>query len=133
VNLADQIDELSPSAQKAVQTYVSALHMTELLIPPARSSGNTNAVADPRRVPGSLDAAGTHRVIVGLAYRARSTADRCTRRMTGDVAPRDGCTATERGEQCGRPLHAKGLCVTHYRRVQRRNSGTRKREAPTSG
>jgi len=127
VNIADQIAELSPSAQKAVQTYVSALHMTELLIPHARSDASTTT-ADPRRIPGSLDAAGTHRILVGLAYRARSHADRCSRRLTGDVPPRDGCTVVENGEACGRPLHAKGMCATHYRRA-RRNSGTRKRKA----
>lgn len=138
--LTDQIAELSPSAQKAVQVYVSSLHMMESLLTPGKSDAVNNH-PDPRRMPGNLEAARTlreivasseearrvrrnaHKHLIGIAYRSRSQADRTAKRITGDIPPRDGCTVVEGGQMCGRPVHGKGMCVKHYRRQQR--AGTR--------
>lgn len=137
MRLDDMIAELSPSAQRAVQRYVTSLHLVEQLVTPAQGQ-SANCAPDPKRLPGSLDAAGAlrrivamsadaerarrraHRTIVGIGFRASSVADRTSKRLTGDVPLRDGCRASEHGVVCGLPVHAQGLCSKHYRAAMRR-------------
>ena len=63
MNLTEMIGELSPSAQRAVLRYTASLHMMESLCVPGQGEA-ANCVPDPRRMPGSIDAAGTLRLIL---------------------------------------------------------------------
>lgn len=144
MNLTEMIGELSPSAQRAVLRYTASLHMMESLCVPGQGEA-ANCVPDPRRMPGSIDAAGTlrlillkskdaehvrrraHREIVAMAHSAGRASDRTAHRIAGDVPPREGCVASEGGAQCGMPVLARGMCAKHYRRTERRRKTRRNR------
>ena len=134
------LDGLSPSAQRAIVTYIATLKMLEQLTLPAQGDGIVSTSPDPRRMPGNLDAAtalrhalsaskrarnefrAAHRRAIGILYAEQRRADRATMRITGDVPPREGCHVITDGVECGLPVHAHGLCVKHYRQVQRRKT-----------